>query len=131
MLYIKNNKNLFITFLCSITLLLLVLLFYGFINRYNIIENEAVVANHNDALEFLFMENSDVYLGEDERVFVPQQFENIDNLNAQKHHTAFEIAQQVAGPIHGFCSGIGTGGTLMGIAKRLKDENENVKIWTE
>lgn len=66
---------------------------------------------------------------EDERVFVPQQFANIDNLNAQKHHTAFEIAQQVAGPIHGFCSGIGTGGTISGIGEVLKALNPEIRIW--
>ena len=49
---------------------------------------------------------------EDPNVFVPQQFENPNNIKAHKHHTALEILEQVAGPIHGFCSGIGTGGTI-------------------
>ena len=48
---------------------------------------------------------------EDPNVFVPQQFTNVNNLMAHRHHTAVEILEQVAGPIHGFCSGIGTGGT--------------------
>ena len=43
-------------------------------------------------------------------VFVPQQFENPNNTKAHKNHTALELMMQVAGPIHGFCSGIGTGG---------------------
>ena len=51
----------------------------------------------------------------DPRVFVPQQFSNPNNTMAQKDFTAQEILDQVGGPIHGFCSGIGTGGTLTGI----------------
>lgn len=66
---------------------------------------------------------------EDERVFVPQQFENEDNLKAHKHHTALEIVEQVAGPIHGFCSGIGTGGTISGIGEVLKALNPEIEIW--
>ncbi len=62
-------------------------------------------------------------------VFVPQQFENIDNTLAHKKHTALEIMAQVAGPIHGFCSGIGTGGTLTGIGEVLKAQYPGIKIW--
>ena len=53
------------------------------------------------------------------KVFVPQQFENPNNTLAHKKHTALEIMAQVAGPIHGYCSGIGTGGTLTGIGEVL------------
>ena len=49
---------------------------------------------------------------EDSRVFVPQQFSNPDNPLVHKYHTAVEILEQVEGPVHGFCSGVGTGGTL-------------------
>ncbi len=66
---------------------------------------------------------------EDERVFVPQQFENPNNTKAHKHHTALEILEQVAGPIHGFCSGIGTGGTITGIGETLKAQNPDIEIW--
>ena len=66
---------------------------------------------------------------EDENVFVPQQFENPNNTKAHKHHTALEILEQVAGPIDGFCSGIGTGGTITGIGEVLKAQNPNVEIW--
>ncbi|MBR3505272.1 MAG: cysteine synthase A [Clostridia bacterium] len=57
---------------------------------------------------------------EDERVWIPQQFENPDNPMVHKYHTALEIVEQVGGPIHGFCSGVGTGGTLSGIGETLK-----------
>lgn len=66
---------------------------------------------------------------DDPRVYVPQQFENIDNLNAHRHHTALEILEQVAGPIDGFCSGIGTGGTITGIGEVLKSQNPDMTIW--
>ena len=63
------------------------------------------------------------------KVFVPQQFENPNNTLAHKKHTALEIMAQVAKPIHGFCSGIGTGGTLTGIGEVLKEHNPNMEIW--
>ena len=66
---------------------------------------------------------------DDPNVFVPQQFENPNNLKAHKHHTALEILEQVAGPIHGFCSGIGTGGTITGIGETLKAQNPDREIW--
>jgi len=66
---------------------------------------------------------------EDERVFVPQQFANENNTKAHRHHTALEIMEQVAGPIHGFCSGIGTGGTITGIGEVLKAQNPDIQIW--
>lgn len=65
----------------------------------------------------------------DPNVFVPQQFANMNNIRAHKDHTALEIMEQVAGPIDGFCSGIGTGGTLTGIGEVLKAQNPNMEIW--
>ncbi|MBQ3816059.1 MAG: cysteine synthase family protein, partial [Clostridia bacterium] len=62
-------------------------------------------------------------------VFVPQQFENRDNTMAHKKHTALEIMEQVAGPIHGFCSGIGTGGTITGIGEVLRAQYPEIEIW--
>lgn len=66
---------------------------------------------------------------EDPRVFVPQQFENEDNTQAQKCYTAMEILQQAAKPIHGFCSGIGTGGTITGVGEVLKAQYPDIRIW--
>ncbi len=66
---------------------------------------------------------------ENPRVFVPQQFENRANPMVHKHHTALEILEQVAGPIDGFCSGIGTGGTITGIGETLKALNPSITIW--
>lgn len=66
---------------------------------------------------------------ENPHVFVPQQFENQANPMAHRHHTGLEILEQVAGPIHGFCSGIGTGGTITGIGETLRAVNPDIKIW--
>ena len=66
---------------------------------------------------------------ENPRVFVPQQFENQANPMVHRHHTGLEILEQVAGPIDGFCSGIGTGGTITGIGETLKAVNPDITIW--
>ena len=66
---------------------------------------------------------------EDPNVFVPQQFENPANTDAQRFGTAAEILKQADGPIHGFCSGIGTGGTITGIGEVLKAHNPDMEIW--
>ena len=66
---------------------------------------------------------------ENPKVFVPQQFENPNNLLAHKNHTALEIMEQVAGHIDGFCSGIGTGGTITGMGEVLKAQYPNIEIW--
>ena len=65
----------------------------------------------------------------DPKVFVPQQFENPANPMVHRHHTGLEILEQVAGPIDGFCSGIGTGGTITGIGETLKALNPQITIW--
>lgn len=62
-------------------------------------------------------------------VFIPGQFENPANPMVHKHHTALEILEQVAGPIHGFCSGVGTGGTISGIGESLKALNPDITVW--
>lgn len=65
----------------------------------------------------------------DPHVYVPQQFTNINNPRVHKYHTALEILEQVEGPIDGFCSGVGTGGTISGIGETLKSQNPDILIW--
>lgn len=66
---------------------------------------------------------------ENPRVFVPQQFENPANPAIHRMRTGQEILEQVDGPIDGFCSGIGTGGTITGIGEVLKEKNPQIEIW--
>ena len=66
---------------------------------------------------------------EDPRVFVPQQFENPANPAVHRSQTAVEILEQADCPIDGFCSGIGTGGTITGIGEVLKEKNPQIEIW--
>ncbi len=66
---------------------------------------------------------------EDPKVFVPQQFENPANVAIQRTQTGVEILEQANCPIHGFCSGIGTGGTITGIGETLKEKNPDIEIW--
>lgn len=66
---------------------------------------------------------------EDPRVYIPQQFTNRNNPKVHKYHTALEILEQVEGPIDGFCSGVGTGGTISGVGETLKSQNPGILIW--
>ena len=66
---------------------------------------------------------------EDPNVWVPQQFENPDNPMVHRVATAKEILRDADRPIHGFCSGVGTGGTLTGIGETLKEANPDIVIW--
>jgi len=66
---------------------------------------------------------------EDKNVFVPQQFENPANPDVQRKKTALEMIEQVGKRIDGFCSGIGTGGTITGIGEVLKEHNPDMTIW--
>ena len=58
-----------------------------------------------------------------------QEFSNINNVSAHKYNTALEILEQTAVKIDGFCSGIGTGGTITGIGEALKAQYPDMVIW--
>ena len=60
--------------------------------------------------------------------FLANQFANNDNFLAHYETTGKEIIAQVPENIYGFVSGVGTGGTLMGTGKRLKEKFENLQI---
>lgn len=66
---------------------------------------------------------------EDPNVYVPQQFANEANTAAHRTQTGREIVEQAGKPIHGFCSGIGTGGTITGIGEALREANPDMEIW--
>ena len=105
-------------------------------------EERRKLVNHYGAEVILVHDNGNIGLcieeclnlalkmqAEDKNVFVPQQFENLANPEIQRTSTGVEILRQVNGEIHGFCSGIGTGGTITGIGETLKAQNPNMTIW--
>ncbi len=65
----------------------------------------------------------------DKNVWVPQQFCNPANPQVHRNSTAIEIIEQANRKIDGFCSGVGTGGTLTGIGEILKEHNPDIEIW--
>ena len=105
-------------------------------------EERRKLVNHYGAEVILVHDNGNIGLcieeclalalkmqAENENVFVPQQFENLANPEIQRISTGVEILNQVDGEIHGFCSGIGTGGTITGIGETLKAKNPEMTIW--
>jgi len=64
----------------------------------------------------------------DPRIFVPQQFENPDNPRVHYEETSREIWRQMNGDIACFIAGVGSGGTLQGVGKFLKEHKPDVKI---
>lgn len=69
----------------------------------------------------IFSEDSDMY-------FMPNQFENPANVQAHYETTGKEIIEQTNGTITHFIAGMGTTGTLMGVGKRLKEFNKDIKV---
>jgi cysteine synthase len=65
---------------------------------------------------------------EDPRIFVPQQFENPDNPRCHYEQTAQELWRQIGGEVDCFVAGVGSGGTLQGVGKFLKEHRPGVKI---
>ena len=65
---------------------------------------------------------------ENPKVFVPQQFENPDNPRCHYEQTAVELWRQMSGDVSCFVAGVGSGGTLQGVGKYLKEHKPGVKI---
>ncbi len=65
---------------------------------------------------------------EDPRIFVPQQFENPDNPRVHYEETAPELWRQMTGNVACFVAGVGSGGTLQGVGKFLKEHKPGVRI---
>jgi len=65
---------------------------------------------------------------EDPRVYVPQQFENPDNPRVHYEETAVELWRQMTGEIDCFVAGVGSGGTIQGIGRFLKEHKPAARI---
>ena len=61
--------------------------------------------------------------------FYPNQYDNLSNRLAHYESTGPEIWEQTEGKVTHFIVGVGTGGTISGIGKFLKEQNSNIKIW--
>jgi len=61
--------------------------------------------------------------------FYPNQYDNLSNRQAHYESTGPEIWEQTSGKVTHFIVGVGTGGTISGIAKFLKEKNPKIKIW--
>jgi cystathionine beta-synthase len=59
----------------------------------------------------------------------PNQYDNLSNSAAHYESTGPEIWEQTEGKVTHFVVGVGTGGTISGVAKYLKEKNPNIKIW--
>ena len=64
----------------------------------------------------------------DPRIYVPQQFENPDNPRCHYEQTAVELWRQMSGQVACFVAGVGSGGTLQGVGKYLKERHTDVKV---
>jgi cysteine synthase A len=65
---------------------------------------------------------------QDSRLFVPQQFENPANPQVHYEQTARELWHQMAGEIDCFVAGVGSGGTLQGVGRFLKEQRKSIRI---
>lgn len=65
---------------------------------------------------------------EPDRYYMPNQYANPDNVRAHRETTGPEIFSQTAGDIDCFVAGMGTGGTLMGVAGYLRETKPSVKV---
>jgi len=65
----------------------------------------------------------------DNNIFVPQQFQNPDNPRVHYEQTAVELWRQTAGKIDCFVAGVGSGGTLQGVGKFLKEHKPDIRIF--
>ena len=69
-----------------------------------------------------------LYMEEPDKYFMPDQYNNPANPQAHYETTGKEIIEQTHGKITHFVAGIGTGGTIMGTGKRLKEFNSKIKV---
>jgi len=74
------------------------------------------------------VEKADKIAKSGEQYFLANQFKNSDNVMAHYYTTGKEILQQIEGNVDAFIAGIGTGGTLMGVGKALRERNPRVQL---
>lgn len=88
---------------------------------------EVVLTPASDNVEGAIAAMSE-YIENNINCFVVDQFNNVSNVNAHYENTAREIWEQTGGAIDAFIAGIGTGGTIAGVGKFLKEQNPKIQI---
>jgi cysteine synthase B len=101
------------------------------VERRSIIEAfgaEIILTPANESTDGSIRKAHQLISEEPEKYYMPNQFENENNVLAHYETTGPEIFSQTEGEIDIFVAGMGTGGTLMGVAKYLKEKKPQVKI---
>ena len=92
-------------------------------------EERRKLVRHYGAEVILIHDAGDIGACIDECLQTALRMRDDNNTKTHKKYTALEIMAQVAGPIDGFCAGIGTGGTITGIGEVLKAQYPDIEIW--
>ncbi len=89
---------------------------------------ELVMTPHNERTDGAIRRAHQIFEESPEKYFMPNQFSNEDNWRAHYDTTAPEILEQTNGEITAFVGGLGTTGTLMGVARRFAEEDPKIKV---
>lgn len=89
---------------------------------------ELILSPPDEATDGAIRSAHKILAEEPDKYFMPNQFDNEANVLAHYETTGKEIIDQTAGRITHFIAGMGTTGTLMGVSKRLKEFNKDIRI---
>jgi cysteine synthase B len=89
---------------------------------------EVVLTDPGEGSDGAIREARRLYAEDPERYFYPDQYKNPANVRAHYESTAPEIWEQTEGEITHFVAGLGTSGTFVGTARRLKEYNPEIKV---
>lgn len=89
---------------------------------------ELVLTPHEERTDGAIREAHRILEQDPDRYFMPNQFANPDNWLSHYESTGPEIFRQTGGEITAFVAGLGTTGTIMGVARYLKEQNPKIKI---
>jgi len=89
---------------------------------------ELIISPSNEGTDGAIRLAHKILSEEPEKYFMPNQFDNEANVLAHYETTGKEVIEQTGGRITHFVAGMGTTGTLMGVSRRLKEFNQDIKI---